>query len=164
MDESTVRLQRQLAGEHEQLNENLDVLERKARELTDWRAQFEKRPLLLLGLAFGGGLLASGLVGRRRVSPAHVPADGRSMSTAMPGPSARVNGNWQQVRNTLSAVTSGVAAELLQELVPGFKEHYDRVKDHVVHGINTNAGPPRPTRPATEPGSNGRAYNAPDTA
>jgi hypothetical protein len=164
MDESTVRLQRQLAGEHEQLNDNLEVLERKARELTDWRAQFEKRPLLLLGLAFGGGLIASGLVGRRRISPARDFADGRSMSTAMPRPSAPVNGNWQQVRNTLSAVASGVAAELLQELVPGFKEHYDRVKDHVVHAIHASAGPARPNRPATEPGSDGRAYNAPDTA
>ena len=82
----------------------------------------------------------------------------------MPRPSAPANANWHRVRDTLAAVASGAAVELLQEVVPGFKEHFDRVRDHVVNSNNARAGGFRPTHAASEAGSNGRAYNAPDAA
>ncbi len=133
MVETTEQLERQLANAHDQLNSNLEVLETKTKELTDWRAQFDKRPLLLLGLAFGGGLLASGVVGGGRRSSAPQPdaSDGRAMAYRAPQQPSPLNKHWGNVRDTLAAVATGAALELLHEAVPGFKEHYDRIKHHV---------------------------------
>jgi hypothetical protein len=41
------------------LGENLEELEDKVKSATDWRTQFERRPAVMLALAFAGGLLLS---------------------------------------------------------------------------------------------------------
>ena len=162
MDESTVQLQRQLASEREQLNDNLRVLETKAREMTDWRSQFQKQPLLMLGLAFGGGMILSNLVGGRRAAPAVDPTDGRGRQAWTPRPPATANGSWHRVRDTLSAVATGAAVELLQGVVPGFKEQFDRDRNHVDNPTDGRASGFRSTQGASEARSNGRPFNAPD--
>jgi len=161
MDESTLHLQRQLASEREQLNDNLRVLETKARELTDWRSQFQKQPLLMLGLAFGGGMIVSNLVGGRRAAAAVDPTDGRGRPAWMPRPPVQ-NASWHRVRDTLSAVATGAAVELLQGIVPGFKEQFDRGRDRVDNQTDGRASSVRPTQGASEARSNGRPFNAPD--
>jgi len=60
----------QIAQEIEQtrarLGSNLQELETRVKEATDWRKQFRKNPLPMLGIAFGGGILLSTVVGGRR--------------------------------------------------------------------------------------------------
>jgi hypothetical protein len=160
MDESTLLLQQELASERERLNHNLLALDTKTRELTDWRSQFEKRPLMMLGLAFGGGMILSNLVGGRRAAPVFDPTDGRGRQAWMPRPPAPVNASWSRVRDTLSSVATAAAVELQQGIVPGFKEQFDRGRNHVVNATDGRAGNGRPTQ-AGEFGSNGRPYNAP---
>jgi len=43
------------------LGENLEALEDKVKAATDWRTQFEKRPALMVALAFAGGVVLAGL-------------------------------------------------------------------------------------------------------
>jgi hypothetical protein len=163
MDESTMQLQRELASEREQLNDNLRVLETKTRALTDWRSQFQKQPLLMLGLAFGGGMIMSNLLGGgRRAAPAVDPTDGRGRPAWMPRPPA--NGSWNRVRDSLSAVATNAAVELLQGVVPGFKEHFDRGRGHVDNATDGRTSSVRATQGVGEARSNGRPYNAPDAA
>jgi hypothetical protein len=45
-----------------ELGDNLQQLERKVKETVDWRTQFEQKPMLGLGMAFGAGLLLSALM------------------------------------------------------------------------------------------------------
>jgi len=46
------------------LGENFEELEDKVKSATDWRTQFEKRPAVVIGVAFGGGVLLAALLGR----------------------------------------------------------------------------------------------------
>jgi len=48
------------------LHKNVNELQDKVKGAFDWRAQFQERPLLMMGLALGGGMLAAALVTRRR--------------------------------------------------------------------------------------------------
>ena len=41
------------------LGDNLDELEQKVKSVTDWRQHFQTKPMTLLGVAFGGGILLS---------------------------------------------------------------------------------------------------------
>jgi len=50
------------------LGENLGTLERKVKDATDWRKQFQDRPFSVMGVAFGAGLILAAIIGggRRR--------------------------------------------------------------------------------------------------
>jgi hypothetical protein len=48
------------------LHKNVNELQDRVKGAFDWRAQFQERPLLMMGLALGGGMLAAALVTRRR--------------------------------------------------------------------------------------------------
>jgi hypothetical protein len=49
----------EIDNQRQELGDNLQELERKVKETVDWRAQFEQKPMLGLGIAFGAGLLLS---------------------------------------------------------------------------------------------------------
>lgn len=69
MGERADQIEQEIKRRRGELNENFSELEEKVRNTSDWRAQFEERPMTFLAAAFGSGLLASALLpsrGRRR--------------------------------------------------------------------------------------------------
>jgi hypothetical protein len=52
-------IKRHIEREREVLGANIEQLEHRVRSATDWRTWLNRKPLLLLGLAFGGGLYLS---------------------------------------------------------------------------------------------------------
>jgi hypothetical protein len=55
-------IKKQIDTKRSELSENLEQLEQRVKNTTDWRVQFDKRPMVMLGVAFGAGLLASALI------------------------------------------------------------------------------------------------------
>ena len=68
MGETSDEIMQQIEQTRAALGANLQALEHKVRQTTDWRQHFRKNPLPLLGLAFAAGLLLA-MVGM----PARVP-------------------------------------------------------------------------------------------
>jgi len=69
MGERADEIEEQINRKRSELSENIYELEEKVRSTFDWRVQFEERPMTLLAVAFGGGVLASAFVpmsGRQR--------------------------------------------------------------------------------------------------
>jgi hypothetical protein len=65
MGEKSSQITREIENTRAQLGSNLAELERKVKGYTDWRQRFEKNPLKIMALAFGGGLfLAIAFKGR----------------------------------------------------------------------------------------------------
>jgi len=64
--ETSGQIAREIEQTRARLGSNLQELETKVKEATDWRKQFHKNPLPMLGIAFGGGILLSTVVGGRR--------------------------------------------------------------------------------------------------
>ena len=54
MGEKSNQIERQIQAERGELGRNLNELLSKVQEVTDWRAQFQKRPMVMIGVAAGG--------------------------------------------------------------------------------------------------------------
>lgn len=59
MDEGTVAVIKNIQEERQRLGDNLEDLEKRVREVTNWRTYFNRKPWILMGLAAGGGFLLS---------------------------------------------------------------------------------------------------------
>src|SRR5262245_19137352 len=66
MDERSDQILEHIESQRNQLGENLNELETRVRRTTDWRAQFDRNPMLMLSAALGGGLLIGALVSNAR--------------------------------------------------------------------------------------------------
>ncbi len=65
MGERTDQIEQQINRTREDLGENFNELEQKVKGAFDWRTQFEERPMTMLAIAFGGGVIASALLPSR---------------------------------------------------------------------------------------------------
>ena len=63
MGERSDQITRQIEETRSDLGSNLQELETKVKDVTDWRKQFQKSPLTMIGIAFGGGILLSRMLG-----------------------------------------------------------------------------------------------------
>src|SRR5260370_34951811 len=59
MGETPDQIERHIYEKRNELGENIHELQQKVKTAGDWRAQFDRRPMTMMGLAFGGGLLLS---------------------------------------------------------------------------------------------------------
>ena len=73
-DEIVERIDRQ----RDRLGENLQELETRFRDATDWRVQYSRHPWAMLGIAFGGGLLVGAWLGTSSGNGAGEESQGRS--------------------------------------------------------------------------------------
>ena len=69
MGETSGQITQEIEQTRARLGSNLQELETKVKQATDWRKQFRKNPLPMLGIAFGGGILLSIAVGGKRKRP-----------------------------------------------------------------------------------------------
>ncbi len=66
MSETPDQIRQEVEQVHHRLAENLNALEYRVKEVTDWRWQFRRHPWPILGAAFGAAVLAGLLVGAAR--------------------------------------------------------------------------------------------------
>jgi len=100
----------------------------------DWRQQFRNNPMMMVGLAFGGGVFLATMAGGRRnrlsgmSSPATVPMTSESSSKAIAsrGVASRerqqVLETWDNIKGALVGVAASRLKSFLGESVPGFAE------------------------------------------
>ena len=68
MDEKPDQIMDHIDTQRQELGRNLNELETRVKGATDWRVQFDKNPMMMMGVALGGGLLLGTMVGGRRRS------------------------------------------------------------------------------------------------
>ena len=68
MDEKPDQIMNHIEAQRHELGRNLNELETRVRRTTDWRAQFDRNPMLMMGVALGGGLLLGTITGSSRKS------------------------------------------------------------------------------------------------
>ena len=122
MGESTDEIRNEIAMQRNILGKNLNELETKAKSLTDWRAQFEKNPMTMVGVAFAGGLLIATIAGGKRSRRSSSSTEVRSIS----GPATKTEQTWDHVKGALFGLATGKAINFLDEVIPGFGEHFGK--------------------------------------
>src|SRR6202049_2088377 len=114
MGDTSVQIEQHIRDTRNDLSDNFNELEEKVRTAVDWRAQFEERPVTMMALAFGGGVLLSALLptvrpSRRRSSegrenaPADRDAPGHSIKsrTAFDDKASQTLENWDALKGAL---------------------------------------------------------------
>jgi hypothetical protein len=135
MGENASQIEREISAERAELGRNLDALETKARDLTNWRVHYRNHPGLFLGAAVGVGVALGALSHRSSnafgyVSYAHPPErrePRRPLSERFRGPKARrLVDTWGHVTDALLAVATAKAVDVIAGYLPGFANEYQR--------------------------------------
>ena len=146
MGEKSNQIERRIQAERGQLGQNINELQSKVQEVTDWRAQFQKRPTLMMGAAVGGGLLLASLTGRRSRSKRHFTED-RSEAASEHRRGMELQKNKAlETFDTIKGAIIGVAANTFQDflgqLIPGFKEQFQKTaQEKRAAGMSATANP-----------------------
>jgi hypothetical protein len=135
MGETPDQIERHIYEKRSELGENINELQLKVKTAVDWRAQFEQRPMVMLGLAFGGGLLLSMLFSGRKNSrrssnkwsrnrwrrESHRPDYGRTQEGQ-----EKADSTWENIRGAVLAVAGSRLRSLMEAVLPGFQEQYKK--------------------------------------
>jgi hypothetical protein len=134
MGERTEQIEREIAQERDSLGRNLNELERRVKSAGDWRVQFDRHPMAMMGLAFGGGLILSAVLGEREESgrrrdwnEARWRAQ-RAERALEPERRRSQRRSWYNMKLALVGVATDRVRNFMEELVPGFREHYRRAE------------------------------------
>ena len=106
-----------LSQEREALGHNVSELESRAKAAISWREHFNKSPGLMLGLAFGGGLLLSGFWAAGSGSAERPRACGGNGDDRNPG--------FNRIVTALLAAGAGRAVKYLGDRVPALRDELD---------------------------------------
>ena len=139
MDERPDEIQEHIHRTRGNLNRNLDEPKNRARSAFDWRARFEERPLTMLSVALGGGMLAAVLIPRRRRSRYGDYVEATRRIARQAGRAVNSSKEWvnRQASNTThdafdtikSALLSGAAAKIGSMLGQWVNRHAEDLTD-----------------------------------
>lgn len=143
MGEKSSQIERRIAAERGELGQNLNELQSKVQEVTDWRIQFQKRPMLMLGVAVGGGLLLASVTGRRSRSGRHYVDDrgggGHEHRRGTELQKSKALETFDTIKGAMIGVAANTFKDLLGELIPGFEEQFQKTVQQKRAGVTSES-------------------------
>jgi hypothetical protein len=132
MGQTTHQIEAHIEHTREDLGSHLDELEQRVKAATDWKHYFQTNPLMMLGTAFGAGVLLAAIgAGRKskrrdtflpRVTPSEPhPATDLQKNKALE--------TWDNIKGALIGVASTRFKDFVGEVIPGFHEQYQRTEE-----------------------------------
>jgi hypothetical protein len=137
MGERADQIEQNINRSRNDLTGNIQELEQKVKSAFDWKTQLEDRPMLLLGIAFGGGILASALLpsGRRRhrrYSDEPTPKTTRNGATksadTLREKSKQTFDRYDALKGALISVAASRLGGVVGDLLSGYKNEVRRAK------------------------------------
>ena len=132
MGEKSNQITREIEETRAELGSNLEDLEHKVKSLTDWREQFQRSPLTMIGLALGVGVLLAKVIGGKHGSRAEAWQTGNGHSSATNHQVKKAYETWDTIKGALVGVAAGTVQNLLKDAIPGFHEQFQKAqkRDH----------------------------------
>jgi hypothetical protein len=152
--ENTNQIEQEIRERRSDLGRNLDTLERKARELADWRTHYREHPAAFIGAAIGAGLMLGLLAiprprrraavddtfGERDSSHDVYQVNGSARRGIRADAADRIKREagetWDHIATGLLHLASAKAIQFVSERVPGFTEHAEErqpFRDRTLH-------------------------------
>jgi uncharacterized protein YjbJ (UPF0337 family) len=140
VQQTTHQVQEKVEDIQHQVQDKVEDVQEKIKDATDWRVQFEKRPMVGLAVAFGGGVLLASMMGSgndsRRSSGNYYggyQAQPQSFSSHQ-GHSGtdvgrqHVSSTFDNVKGALLGVAAAQLKTVLSDALPGFSDEYSQVE------------------------------------
>ncbi|HEY6389951.1 MAG TPA: DUF3618 domain-containing protein [Bryobacteraceae bacterium] len=129
MGETTQQIEAHIENTREALGSNLHELEDKVKSLADWKYHFQTKPMTMLGVAFGGGVLIATMLGGRKPRRRH----SNNVSNSEPHAVTAYQKNkavetWDNIKGALIGVAATRFKDFVGDVVPGFDAQYQRVE------------------------------------
>jgi predicted dienelactone hydrolase len=139
MGEKTDEIERHIREQRRELGQNISELQQKVKDTVNWRAQFEQHPVAMIGIALGGGLLLSGILGSRHRNhfASQVPEQPSwnpnprvpgATSAVPPVADEKTSESWREIKTALIAVGAMKLGSLIDSVLPGFGDEYSKVR------------------------------------
>ena len=131
MAERPDQIAKHIESARNELGSNLHELENKVRQEADWKTHFERSPMTLMGLAFGGGVLLASMIGgpgRRAIMPVAEHQNGKPFGGSLRN--SQVSDSWVTLKGALLGLAGAKVRNVLNEVLPGFAEQYDKMERH----------------------------------
>ena len=151
MDEKPDQIMNHIESQRDELGRHINELESRVKRSVDWRAQFDRNPMLMMGVAMGGGLLLGAIVnGRSRgdhswssstrnrglssgsgyaTSSADYSTAASTLSSPSPASTReyrrKATDTVEQLKAALIGFATAKAKEFMSEALPGFSHHLD---------------------------------------
>lgn len=109
MGQTTDQVETRIENTREDLKSNLQELEGRVRSATDWRHYVNQNPGVMIAAAFGGGVLLSALMKKRRRVP-HTPLSSSARFGEARSLQSRTKQNVLEKLDTIKAALVGAAA------------------------------------------------------
>ena len=138
------QIKRTIDWERNDLGRNIQQLEHKVKTTMDWRAQFQKNPMTMIGVAFGGGVLLSTVLGGHHPSrPGRQrwergttgESDYRDTSRHERDPSQgttyqkqKALDMWDNIKGAVIGIAATRFRTFLDQAIPGFAEQYKKTE------------------------------------
>ena len=137
MGQRVDQIEANIDGARAELGANLEELERRVAELTDWRAHYEARPLLFLGLAFAGGAAVAASLGSARAPRAGFAStqagEPRRNTPALLHKEHALT-TWDNVKGALIGLAIERFLGYAGEIIPGFSDQFRRAERRAASG------------------------------
>ena len=140
MGETPREIEQHIHVARAELGDNLNELETRLRDATNWRTYVDRKPLTMVGVAVGSGILLAALIGGRRgPSRERVSAYANEFSSQRPRrerPSEHTDGEhlhhagdkFGKIAGAIMGVAADRALQFFSGLVPGFGHNYERME------------------------------------
>ncbi|HEX2281233.1 MAG TPA: DUF3618 domain-containing protein [Thermomicrobiales bacterium] len=119
----------------DQMQHKVEDVQHKVKEATDWRTQFDRRPMVGLAVAFGGGVLLASMMGGGNKGQSqggmYQPQFQSQGSNGHPGYDAgrqHVSSTFDNVKGALLGVAAAQLKTMLSQSVPGFDSEYRQIE------------------------------------
>jgi len=138
MDESSDQIIEQIETQRNRLGANLNELETRVRRTTDWRLQFDRHPMLMLGAAVGGGMLIGAMVTSARSrstadysEPRRQPNRHALTTTKSSLQRERTSETLDQIKAALLAFATAKVKDFMGQALPGFESYLREAESRV---------------------------------
>lgn len=141
MGQTSGEIERHIQETRDELGDNVAVLEEKVKTAMDWRAQFEQRPMTMIALAFGGGIVLSALLPRLRSTRRRTSENRGSApsvngaknsyvksSTAIDSETTQTGETWNVLKDAVVGVAASKLTGFVEDLLPGFKQEFTKAR------------------------------------
>lgn len=127
MAEESYQIEKHIELTRSNLGGNLRELEQIVKHSTDWRTHFERNPAMVLGVALGGGALLGMITGGKGHRRALTYGSDSRHSPSGGNENTLLADTWGNVKGALVGLTVEKLRNAVNQALPGFGEHYDRL-------------------------------------